>query len=282
VGRRQQRGGNRAPDSTGEPSVAGVSSTPTTALRRCLLSVCVLGDLDMIPHDDGVELTGPVPVLVGWEELEYAVGTFPPESPIGRRRVEELLRLRLAVAQRPPGTGLGPGRARVVALPPGHAAHPGPTWVREVVPGGVLELGLGVAGLLPDEEAVIAVPPMVEALAGGDTERAWTQARAHADRMGALAVHRLRRSGDGVLRPVGGCDAFTLLSTEQIRRQMIGSSPLGMTGLVAPTRREAWPAPVPAEPEFLYLAWTMTDAHDRGTPYPLMITRDEVGAVVRH
>ena len=56
---------------------------------------------------------------------------------------------------------------RPVGLPVGHELHPGPSWVRQPVLGGCLDLGVGFVGLFNTEpEAVVVTPQSVLDAAG--------------------------------------------------------------------------------------------------------------------
>lgn len=248
----------------------------TTPLRRCVLAVSVLCDLDVTPGDDGVRLAGAG--LVSWDRIGAAVGTFSPSGPIARRRVEVLLRLhRIAGDLGPAATDRLQAVARVVALPAGHAEHPGPGWVRETLRGGALELGIGVHGILGDPDRAVPVPPSVLEALEVDGARWWPGLREHAERMGALSAARLSRDGSqGVVRPVGGCDVLALLSSRTLRRHLASGDGAGMRALAVPTRRRGWCDVRQIDPAFVRAAWSLTDDLDRGLPAPVLVTADEV------
>ena len=73
--------------------------TDETALRRCVLAVSVLHDLDLAPADDGVPVPDENGVLVTWAMIAQVAGPAqagpPPPAPPGPRN-------------RPPGTGWPP------------------------------------------------------------------------------------------------------------------------------------------------------------------------------
>ena len=280
-------------------SAAGTPDTP--ALRRCVLAVSVLADIDIEPTDNGVVLPGPPRVRVSWRDVAEVVARHAPDSPVARRRVEELLRLRLVLTGREGSRHPTlRDRARLVALPPDHAHHPGPGWVREHLLGGALELGVGLLGLVGDPDSVLPLPPVVAAAAKLDVQRWWPGIRVHADRMGRLAAARLRRldereqerdrdpdeagrASDGdnghVIRPVGGCDVLALLSSPTLRRQLIGMDPARMCALAVPMRRRGWFDTAQIDPAFVLGAWAATDDFDRGLPRPVLVTLDEVSLV---
>jgi hypothetical protein len=264
------------------------STADHVALRRCVLAVSVLADVDVVPSDTGVVLPGPPAVTVGWDEIAAAAGPDRLASEgaevtaVARRRVEELLRLHAFVAEL--GDSAGErlrSAARVVALPPGHADHLGRGWVRERLLGGALELGVGVHGLTGDpsgDGGRVAPLHAGVALAAGVAEfRWWPALRRHVDRMGALAAARLGRDGvEGVIRPVGGCDVLALLASPSLRRHLASGDGSGMRAIAVPMRRRGWYDLSRIDPAFVGAAWSATDDLDRGVPRPLLVTADEV------
>ncbi len=55
--------------------MAGVQEgVGVTGLRRGVLAVSVLDDIDVEPRDDGVALPGTPEVLVSWDDLRAAAG----------------------------------------------------------------------------------------------------------------------------------------------------------------------------------------------------------------
>jgi hypothetical protein len=247
-------------------------------LRRCVLAVSVLTDLDVEPTADGVVLPGPRPAHVPWRAIALSAGDEAPEGPRARHRVEILLRLHRLVAEL--GTQAAPklhAASRLLALPRGHWHHLGPSWVTRAVPGGTLDLGIGVYGLVGDADRVLPLPPSVLE-AAGIAPSAWSERlRDHADRMGTLAAARLSRDGmAGVIRPVGGCDVLALLSSRSLRRHLADGDGAGMRSLAAPTRRRAWFDLNAIDPAFVTAAWSLTDEPDRGLRTPVLITADEV------
>ncbi len=133
------------------------------AVRRCLLAVSVLHDLDLT-WDDGlrvddlrdpagglpdVRVDGPVQIRMSGTRLACLLGDDVPDEPAPIARVARYLRLRGLVTQLSPDAVAASVRA--VGLPVGHVLHPGPDWARVTVAGGALSLGLG---LLPDAPAL--------------------------------------------------------------------------------------------------------------------------------
>jgi hypothetical protein len=188
--------------------------------------------------------------------------------------------------------GLGPGAAerlrstaRLVALPPGHADHLGPGWVREQLLGGALDLGVGLHGLLGEQretpkeiaDRVVPLHAGVARAAGVDPARWWPHLRRHADRMGALAAARLGRDGtEGVIRPVGGCDVLALLASPSLRRHLATGDGSGLRAVAVPMRRRGWYDLSRIDPAFVGAAWSATDEIDRGVAHPLLVTAEEV------
>jgi len=253
-------------------------SLDTPSLRQCVLAVSVLRDLDVMPSDAGVVLPEPRGAVVEWSAIHDAVSTHDPSGPIARRRVEMLLRLHLLASD------LGPAAAerfrsasRVVALPPGHVEHPGAEWVRETLRGNALDLGIAVLGLIGELDRTAPVPPSVLHAIKVTGDDWWPGLREHAERMGSLSAARLTRDGEtGLIRPVGGCDVLTLLSSRTLRRHLADSDGSGLRALAVPTRRRGWFDIRQVDPAFIRAAWSLTDDHERGMPVPLLITAEEV------
>jgi hypothetical protein len=255
-----------------------MSSTGAVQLRQCVLAVSVLKDLDLTPSDHGVVLPGARGLTVSWEAVAQAVAAFPPDGPIARRRVEMLLRLhRLALDLGSDASHHLQAAARLVALPAGHAEHPGGGWTREVLRGGALELGIGVHGLLDERDRTVPLPPSVLTAIGVPPGRWWPRLREHTERMGALSAARLGRDGPaGVIRPVGGCDVLALLASRTLRRHLANGDGVGMRGVAVPTRRRGWFDVREVDPAFVRAAWGLTEEHERGLHIPLLVTAEEV------
>jgi len=58
--------------------------------------------------------------------------------------------------------------------------------------------------------------------------------------MGELVSGRIERDGRAVLRPVGGCDALTLLAAASLRENLAGGDGTGLRAVAVPTRRLGW------------------------------------------
>ncbi len=266
---------------------------PEVALRRAVLAVSVLDDIDLTPRRQGVVLDGrdrSVPVRLSWRVLAAAHGPGPVGSPVAHRRLSLCLQMHRVVADLGPEAAKVLRRAtRALALPPDHAIHPGPGWVREHQMGGALDLGTGVVGLLSTSAEVVPLPPSVAWAAGLDLGTWWPQMVAHAEGMGHLAVSRLRRDhhprgargaaatdDQAVLRPVGGVDVPTLLTTRSVRRYLASSDGSGMRAMAAPMRSRGWYDLARVDPAFVSAAWAATDEWERGLRRPLLVTADEV------
>ncbi len=250
---------------------------PAQALRRGVLAVAVLHDVDLQPADDGVDLPGAVPVHVSWAECTSALAGSQPDSTDGQGRLAGWLLARRWLADHHLGDLAE--RARPVGLPVSHTIHPGPAWVRHAVPGGALDLGLGLLGLDPAQpDSVVVLPEGVWAPAGIDPAPWWTPARAYLAAMCRLAVDRRRRSPDDGVRPMGNCDPVTLLGCGDFRSALVGSAG-GMAAVGAPMRDRVWTDLRRVDPAFVVAAAAATDPDQRGFPRPLLVTADEVTLV---
>jgi hypothetical protein len=255
------------------PQELPVSDTERGSLRRLVLAVAVLHDVDLVPDDDGVRLASGR--LVPWPTLALALKPLDPESPAARARLARwLVALRMIAWRSPEDLG---ARARPVGLPVQHSLHPGLSWIREPVQGGALHLGLGFVGVGANPDAIHVLPPGVAEVAVGDRSLLatwWTVAREYVDSMGALAADRYLRRPTEPLRPMGDCDVVTLLGSAELRTVLAG--PHGMRAAAVPTRRRGWMDLSRTDPAFALVAATLADEDDRGFPRPLLITRDEV------
>jgi hypothetical protein len=254
-----------------------VRSPTPLELRRGVLAVSVLQDVDVEPAAQGVRLPGEPPVWVSWTECRRALAGHHPETDAGRTRLAAwLLASRWAA-------DAGPDRLRAalrpVGLPVDHLLHPGLGWVCERVLGDALDLGLGAVGLDPaDPDRVVLLPTDVLDASGIDPASAWTVAARELDRLGALAADRLRIDGHGVLRPLGDADVVTLLGSRRLRAALAAGAG-GMAAVVAPMRRRGWTRIALVDPAFGPAAAAATDLVDRGFVRPLLLTADEVTLV---
>lgn len=207
-----------------------------------------------------------------------AVGADDPLSEFARARVGRLLKLARTLATRPDGALRD--ILRPVGLPAGHALHPGLSWLREVPMGCALGLGLGLAGVEADPDAV-TVPQagLLEAL-GVDVELAWVRSRAYLEEMGAIAATRLRRDPTGPLRPMGDCDVVTLLGSAVFRAALVAGDGVGVRAAAVPMRRRGWIDPDHVDAVFARTAAAATSAPDRGFERPVLVTVDGVWEAV--
>jgi hypothetical protein len=241
-------------------------------LRRLALAVSVLDDVDIVPLDDGLLLTGATAVEVSWLELRRALAGARPDGDHGRARVLAWLRGRRIAAD----VHVDHLRevARPVGLPVDHPLHPGLDWVRHRVLGGTLDLGLGFVGVGPDPDEVVVVPQGALDAAGVDPSPWWPVARDYLDRMGALAAERL---GAGqVLRPIGDCDVVTLLGSQPFRVALGVQDGTGMRAVAVPMRRRGWLDLTRIDPAFTAAAAAATAPAERGFSRPVLVTADEV------
>lgn len=246
-------------------------------LRRGVLAVSVLNDVDVEPAPLGACLPGTPSVWVSWGECRRALAGHSPESEAGRRRLADWLLARRWAADA--------GRERLllslrpVGLPVDHLLHPGLDWVRVRVLGDALDLGLGGVGLDPaDPDRVVLLPAPVLDAAGIDPNAVWPSVAGDLERLGALAADRLALDPKGMLRPLGDCDVVTLLGARSLRTALAEAAG-GMAAVVAPMRRRGWARMVLIDPAFGPAAAAATEAVDRGFPRPLLLTGDELALV---
>jgi hypothetical protein len=245
-----------------------------TALRRCVLAVSVLNDIDIVPGDAGVTLDGTPPVTVGWDEIALAIGDAQPESRRARERLSRWFVQRRWVADRPHAELRE--LARPIGFPVDDEHHPGNEWVRERVFGNALDLGIGLSGLDPERpDSVVVVPTALIEAAGAHPALWWHDARLYLDRMGELAVRRWRARPDEVIRPMGDCDVVTLLGSAVFRTALVELEG-GMRQVVVPMRTRGWLDMSRIDPAFAIAAAAASNSADRGFPRALLVTREEV------
>jgi len=249
-----------------------VRAPDSLELRRLSLAVSVLDDVDLVPHDDGVVLTGDRPVDVTWLELRRALGGADPDGDLGRSRVGGWLRGRRIAADVPPE--LLREQARPVGLPLDHPLHPGLDWVRARVLGDALDLGLGFVGVGRDPDEVVLVPQGALDAAGIDVAPWWPLALDYLERMGTIAGQRLTASP--VLRPIGDCDVVTLLGSRTLRTLLCATDGTGMRAAAVPMRRRGWLDLSRIDPAYTAAAAAATAPEERGFERPLLLTADEV------
>lgn len=246
----------------------------TAALRRGVLAVSVLHDLDVEPNRQGVRLPGEPRVFVSWTECRRALNGVDPESNHGRRTLARWLQGRRWIADRSRLELVE--RVRPLGFPSDHVLHPGPAWVLRRVLGDALDLGLGAVDLDPnDPDRVLPIPPPALDALGLDPELLWTHAEDYLERMGAIAAERSRLDPKGTLRPIGDCDVVTMLGSRSLRLA-IATSSAGMGTVVAPMLRRGWTKLHLADPAFAPAAWTATRPSERGFARPALVTRDEL------
>jgi hypothetical protein len=247
------------------------------ALRRCVLAVSVMHDVDMTPTDAGFVLTGIPAVPVTFADVAEAIRDADPETPSAHRRLQRWLWVRRAVAER--SLDELAESIRPVALPIGHELHPGPMWVRQPVLGGCLDLGVGFVGLSRDhpEHVIVAAPSVLDA-AGIDAGPWWRAATEYLENMGALATSRWRREPHSPIRPMGDCDVITLLASAVFRGALCADAG-GLRAIAAPMRNRGWVELSRIDSAFAVSAAAITDDEDRGFPRPLLLTIDEVTMV---
>jgi hypothetical protein len=249
-----------------------VHAPDALALRRLALTVSVLDDVDMVPFDEGVTLTGDAPVAVSWRELRRALAGAPLESDLARMRVHAYLAGRRIVAER--HSDELRELARPAGLPVGHPLHPGLDWVRHRVLGDAIDLGFGFVGVGADPDEVVIIPQGALEAAGLDPSPWWPVARDYLERMGAVAAHRL--TDQPILRPIGDCDVVTLLASRTLRVALCAADGTGMRAAAVPMRRRGWLDLSRIDPAFTVAAAAATSDADRGFSRPLLLTADEV------
>ena len=243
-------------------------------LRRGVLAVSVLQDLDVDLAPLGLVLPGSPSVWISWGECRRALAGHDPESDDGRQRLARWLFARRWAADLPLEDLRE--RLRPAGLPVDHVLHPGLDWVRRRVLGDALDLGLGAVDLDPsDPERVVLLPqPLLDAV-GLDGDVEWAAAEVYLEQMGSLAADRLARDRKGMLRPVGDCDVVTLLGSASLRTAVAVVAG-GMGAAVVPIRSRGWTELALIDPAFGAAAAAASDVADRGFARPLLVTPDEL------
>lgn len=254
-----------------------LSVRKATDLRQCVLAVCVLEDVDLAPTEGGVLLPGAggTDVLVPWSLVDIAVGTYDPLSPEARDAVSRLLRLTRELNAR--GDTDLRDLLRPVGLPRGHVLHPGRAWVRARVNGGALHLGLGLLGVDGDPDAVTIPPRGLLDVLGVDRAAAWDRAWRYLEDMGAIAAQRMERDRPlAPIRPMGDCDALTLLGSAALRGALVEADGVGVRAVAAPMRSRAWVDPDHVDAVFVRTAAAATPREARGFDRPMLVTLEGV------
>ena len=263
-------------DDRGRRCPTGVRPDPV-ALRRCLLAVSVLDDIDLTPTADGAAVAAPAglpPIAVSLADCATAICGADPDSARARRLLARWLWARCAVAER--SLEELAELTRPVALPTGHVLHSGDGWARRQVLGGCLDLGLGFAGLdTARADDVAIVPCGVLEACRIDAAPWWRGALEYLENMGALATTRWRRDPRAPLRPMGDCDVVTLLASEVFRGALCADAG-GMRAVAVPVRHRGWLDLSRIDPAFARAAAALADETERGFDRPVLLTVDEV------
>jgi len=252
-----------------------------SVLLEVVRAAATLAGVATEPAADGILLScpdGPPSLpepVIPWSRIHALLQDDDPLGPGPRLRLA--LTLQFHVAVRSLGdTALDAvvRAARPLALPPGHRLHPGPAWAVERMPGGVLEVGVGVTRLLPGQTATLPLPPDVAAVAGLAPAALWPRLRDLLERLSGFALDRVTAHGPrpGVLRPVGGCDGLTLLASPAVRERLDGAT------VAAPRRDRVWTGGAAEDHGYVHAAWLLTVPAERGLPGPLRVTPSAVTA----
>jgi hypothetical protein len=250
---------------------------PVAALRRCVLAVSVLSDIDVTPADDGFMIVGSPNIFISLGQCRAALGDAAPDSDEGRALLARFVTVRQWIEQHVAAEL--PELARPVALPVDHTLHPGAGWAHKHILGGCLDLGLGLVGLQPaNRESVVVVHPAIFDAIEVDPTAWWPSAIGYLEDMGAMATARWRRQPKAPLRPMGDCDVVTLLASVVFRGAVCSDSD-GLRAAVVPMRTRGWLDPGRIDPAFAHAAAALTSAEERGFPRPVLLTVEEVTMV---
>ncbi|MCZ3387640.1 MAG: hypothetical protein LH645_00605 [Actinomycetia bacterium] len=247
--------------------------TQTVALRRTVLAVSVLDNVDLMPGESAVTLQGDHPDLaLSWDEIALALGDNNPDSDTARRRLRTWVQLRVGLARLADPESM----ARPVGLPTDHPLHPGRAWVRASVAGEALDLGLGLLGLLGDPDEVVVAPPALFLAAGIDADPWWPHQARELEQTGRLAAERLLRDETSPLRPFGDLDVLTLLCSTAFRAAICDADPVGWRTAAVPMRTRGWLDLGRIDPAFAAAAALATDPDERGFDRAVLVTPEEV------
>ncbi len=268
------------PDPPARPPEGGAGAD----LRRAVLEVAVRHDLDVHPGPGGVGLPGAAGARLPWTTLGTIVDAARPEP--DAPGIVHRVHAALVLASWAVGAGPGDVQALACALPPGHVLHPGPGWPRERVAGGLVEVGVALRAR-PDGP-VLPLPPGLAAAGGriaaavGALVPGWTTLVAALEVAGAVTAERVRPgTAAGLLRPVNGHDALTLLASRAVRSAVAAQDGTGMRAVAVPSRRRAWFDDRHLDPGFVAAVWALTPEPERGVPAAVLVTRDEVAPARR-
>ncbi len=246
-------------------------------MRRTVLAVSVLDNVDLMPGETSVTFQGSHPDLVlGWDEIALAIGDSDPDTDTARQRLRMWVQLRAGLARLPDPEAM----ARPVGLPPEHPLHPGRAWVKASVPGEALDLGLGILGLFGDPDQVVVAPPALLLAAGIDADPWWPYQARELERTGRLAAERLLRDETAPLRPFGDLDVLTLLCSTAFRAALCEADPLGWRTAAVPMRTRGWLDLGRIDPAFAAAAALATDPDERGFDRAVLVTPEEVVMVI--
>ena len=245
----------------------------TVALRRTVLAVSVLDNVDLMPGDATVTLQGDhTDLALTWDEIALALGDSDPDSDAARRRLRMWVKLRVGLARLADPKAM----ARPVGLPTEHTLHPGRAWVRASVSGEALDLGLGLLGLLGDPDQVVVAPPALLLAAGIDAGPWWPQLAYELEQTGRLAAERLLRDETSPLRPFGDLDVLTLLCSTAFRAAICDADPVGWRTAAVPMRTRGWLDLGRIDPAFAAAAALATEPDERGFDRAVLVTPEEV------
>jgi hypothetical protein len=261
-----------------------VSPPSTAALRRAVLALAVMEDVDLEPRDDGVALSSGGHLT--WDDVAAAVGGWValPDHEVTRRRLRLAAEVVGVVAAGGPDALLATVHAHGEPVEDA-VMSAGPGWAREHVPGGVLTLGFGVSDL-PGVAGPHPLPdlPSLAPLLRPRLAARWRTARADLERLGALVADRLRRDDtEGrplVLRPTGSADVVTLLGSRGLRAHLAADDGTGMRAVAVPVRDRGWFDLARIDPAYVGAAWSASEQLERAFDRPLLVTLDEVASPV--
>jgi hypothetical protein len=243
-------------------------------LLHLVRAVAAIDGIELRPGRLGVRPAGRTGGLISWPQVRATLGSDDPLDPAPRLRLELLVELHQVLGELGVDAAAWLGRAcRAMALPVGHPLHPGRGWVRHRLPGGVLDLGLGVAGLLPGRSGPVPLPTEVAEAAGITPDAGWDRLWQQAERLGALAGRHLASTGDSaVIRSAGGCDALTLAATHALRDHLLGSTGAAGLPVAAPRRDQVLTGDRAGDRDRTRATWLLTSAAERGVLEPLRLT----------